>query len=118
MRISDWSSDVCSSDLYGIEHQGFGGLKNLHIVLILAGGFDHIDQFRAAIHACFPNIAIGIGKRMDGIVPLDRRGIGMKHLCHLDNGDTGASSEGFESRTELALNVGSISVRGRGRWEG
>src|SRR3546814_11240311 len=31
MRISDWSSDVCSSDLYHIRYGGYGGIGYYHV---------------------------------------------------------------------------------------
>src|SRR3546814_11846521 len=37
MRISDWSSDVCSSDLLGIDHQAFLGDTLLEIAAEKAG---------------------------------------------------------------------------------
>src|SRR3546814_6991387 len=43
MRISDWSSDVCSSDLVAVQ-RGFDGLARVGI----AGGLDVIErQYRA-----------------------------------------------------------------------
>src|SRR3546814_7865137 len=45
MRISDWSSDVCSSDLRRIFHHLVGGLDHLGIDLIGALGLDHVDEF-------------------------------------------------------------------------
>src|SRR3546814_5939847 len=36
MRISDWSSDVCSSDLYG---HSLGGLFALHMLYTRPGAF-------------------------------------------------------------------------------
>src|SRR3546814_6143807 len=58
---------------------------------------------------------------MAGIVPLDRRGIGLNHLVHLDSGDTGAASEGLEYRLDGAIGAfgvarhGSRSGHGRNR---
>src|SRR3546814_8965477 len=37
MRISDWSSDVCSSDLYGHEHPGDGRAGNSKLEKIACG---------------------------------------------------------------------------------
>src|SRR3546814_17978281 len=34
MRISDWSSDVCSSDLGAMKRWGFGGLRATHGVSV------------------------------------------------------------------------------------
>src|SRR3546814_2227991 len=42
MRISDWSSDVCSSDLFGRPHQGDPGRRD--------GGADELDQLAEERH--------------------------------------------------------------------
>jgi hypothetical protein len=51
---------------YRFEHEGLGGLEDLHIVLVHAGCLDHVDQLRAAIDAGFPYIPVRIGQRMAG----------------------------------------------------
>src|SRR3546814_12026526 len=49
---------------------------------------------------------------MAGIVPLDRRGIGLNHLVHLDSGDTGAASDGFEYRLDGAIGAFGVARHG------
>src|SRR3546814_2741903 len=54
MRISDWSSDVCSSDLHGVRHAGLGRFQadlghGLLELLAVFGFFDGVfvgtDEF-------------------------------------------------------------------------
>src|SRR3546814_12053506 len=60
MRISDWSSDVCSSDLLGLHTHGLA--KGAHGVLpALAGGGRHVvhtDRGIVAIRILLPPLAL------------------------------------------------------------
>src|SRR3546814_16562984 len=54
MRISDWSSDVCSSDLIGFEEIGSGCLKR---------DPDHAREFLAGpfLREPIPRLDVGVG---------------------------------------------------------
>src|SRR3546814_2427231 len=61
MRISDWSSDVCSSDLNLIEHHQFDGSSDLDALLLIASCFDdghHLTaiQFEGCWHCSRPRL--------------------------------------------------------------
>src|SRR3546814_2350042 len=58
MRISDWSSDVCSSDLFGVER--YGGF-------ILEIGL-HEDDVAAALRADLPELLDE--RRRDALAPV------------------------------------------------
>src|SRR3546814_16618849 len=85
MRISDWSSDVCSSDLPGIEErvgaaavERFGGDRGGIGEGIGAGGDDErgggVEQHRVAIGAAFSGEQAAQGQRViGGIAAVDRR---------------------------------------------
>src|SRR3546814_1900093 len=83
MRISDWSSDVCSSDLRRIFHHLVGGLDHLGIDLIGSLGLDHVDEFlddidvrsfeHAAAQAAAALFARGADLRRAGGGGLDQR---------------------------------------------
>src|SRR3546814_5365423 len=45
--------------------QALRGFEDLDIVLILARGLDHLDQLGGAIDRRFPDIAVGVGERVD-----------------------------------------------------
>src|SRR3546814_5025444 len=57
MRISDWSSDVCSSDLFGgsryqLEHnikEGKGGLRDLHTLFWIAKFLYNVDDIATLV---------------------------------------------------------------------
>src|SRR3546814_2281336 len=67
MRISDWSSDVCSSDLAG-EHREAGGAVAVQAPLGTAGGAGAVWQHAPVVQAHLQ------GRR--GMSGLDRRQIG------------------------------------------
>src|SRR3546814_4900864 len=46
MRISDWSSDVCSSDLVQPDHPLRAALNALDLVLTYGGGDPVVDAYR------------------------------------------------------------------------
>src|SRR3546814_1924058 len=50
MRISDWSSDVCSSDLAGPDLRGRQGLADRHVETQLPGRRTHLPQLRGVPH--------------------------------------------------------------------
>src|SRR3546814_5834368 len=59
MRISDWSSDVCSSDLHHITVRNANGAIALHCQRLIAGAIRHLlmrvavdldDQLRRRAH--------------------------------------------------------------------
>src|SRR3546814_18666674 len=56
MRISDWSSDVCSSDLRALEPR--------QVAFAPAGGG---DAQRAAVEVDHPDLAIGIEQQVVGV---------------------------------------------------
>src|SRR3546814_20260071 len=49
MRISDWSSDVCSSDLFIIQARSPRGIFELRFAGLVAGATRYIPDDRAAI---------------------------------------------------------------------
>src|SRR3546814_17323270 len=57
MRISDWSSDVCSSDLPGVADQ----LQHVDFLVVLAGGLDD-DLQRAAVGQQAIAVAVALGQ--------------------------------------------------------
>src|SRR3546814_8874583 len=52
MRISDWSSAVCSSDLVGVEHADHRDVQVARLVdgNVLLVGVDHEEHVRQAAH--------------------------------------------------------------------
>src|SRR3546814_16416462 len=46
MRISDWSSDVCSSDLLGVAHRGAVPFAVAHLPAIACRELDRLDGDR------------------------------------------------------------------------
>src|SRR3546814_3582799 len=82
MRISDWSSDVCSSDLLGVVEvvsRGQRQLADAHVGQAVAGddveplgaGIDAVDE-EAGRRAC----QTGLGERVANILPLQIFGQG------------------------------------------
>src|SRR3546814_13556434 len=58
MRISDWSSDVCSSDLAHGQQSGLGA--HWEIWSFVRGGWSNIDALRAA--TIMPATSLGYAK--------------------------------------------------------
>src|SRR3546814_4966649 len=104
MRISDWSSDVCSSDLLGhADHAGLGGgiVPMLRRIAAIGGAARDIDEATAALCAKMEDgetAEFGRGRKVDPHRPLprgnpvvmtlvDRRGdrkstrLNSSHLC-------------------------------------
>src|SRR3546814_13891363 len=83
MRISDWSSDVCSSDLLGLHTHGLA--KGAHGVLpALAGGGRHVvhtDRGIVAIRLLLPPLALEL--RQVEAEPLSQigRASGRERVC-------------------------------------
>src|SRR3546814_3882460 len=72
MRISDWSSDVCSSDLAVSHEQQLGGTGwRLEAVLTIGAGFGHADQ---SMDSSGVRRSAG-GVRMDGRRRKDRKSV-------------------------------------------
>src|SRR3546814_20589625 len=115
MRISDWSSDVCSSDLPGIEErvgaaavERFGGDRGGIGEGIGAGGDDErgggVEQHRVAIGAAFSGEQAAQGERVIG------------GIAAVDRGDRMAWAPGV--RGGRAWRPGGASPRYRGRGAG
>src|SRR3546814_5882997 len=65
MRISDWSSDVCSSDLVGAEvHRGQP--------LLSAELPETGERFEGILPTASPGPAFALRKRAIGVIPLER----------------------------------------------
>src|SRR3546814_14517344 len=67
MRISDWSSDVCSSDLGRLTHQadGLAALAEADRLVLLPADVDDLLNARRAVLEVFPALGLdgqGIGK--------------------------------------------------------
>src|SRR3546814_1465514 len=59
MRISDWSSDVCSSDLSGLVQQLAAADRALLLAYLGNGGLAFTGQYRDALGAYFTHLASG-----------------------------------------------------------
>src|SRR3546814_1385913 len=80
MRISDWSSDVCSSDLQGAEAV-LGGLEHAEAVLALPGlGAAVLADPRHARPVYVAGIPISHATRFHSRRPIVRR---RPRACHL-----------------------------------
>src|SRR3546814_1859925 len=66
MRISDWSSDVCSSDLLGLFRQPYRGLEGRRQGVALTAESRRL-ACEAAAKAC-------VLLKNDGVLPLTREG--------------------------------------------
>src|SRR3546814_20677457 len=78
MRISDWSSDVCSSDLY---HRLVAVGADAHLDLVLE--VDAVDEFEEAVHEMLPALfAVADGVQPGIFLVLDpqQRGIALGEL--------------------------------------
>src|SRR3546814_20063585 len=81
MRISDWSSDVCSSDLfYGTDHAivfSTGYQANLGVVSTLAAKGDYIildaDSHASIYDGCYLGNADIVRSRHNSVAGLDKR---------------------------------------------
>src|SRR3546814_15421772 len=65
MRISDWSSDVCSSDLLALQAQTEAGIIDLLVCDYQGGelrGYVRFDRERLAALATLPTLASLFGK--------------------------------------------------------
>src|SRR3546814_15037201 len=97
MRISDWSSDVCSSDLPSRRQHGFGVTGHLHLAPDSGTPAIAIDQkgrtldshVFAAIHALFHPDAVGVDRFSFGIAaqpPLQRVFAGTFLVAYIGRG--------------------------------
>src|SRR3546814_19097043 len=99
MRISDWSSDVCSSDLCRIGGEGVtvgGGGEAPHRSLVAVG------ELGLALHR------FAVGEVGDGIVAVDGEAVLAEHRV---DGEGGAGGE--QAGAEKAREIGSASARER-----
>src|SRR3546814_938403 len=72
MRISDWSSDVCSSDLVKAESEKSEIKKALYVSLF---GLSSIDQVkRKLMEGALPDAAVGGGK-LEAVKNLFKSGV-------------------------------------------
>src|SRR3546814_15293658 len=63
MRISDWSSDVCSSDLFSVPHDRVSDCRHLHAKLVRASGIGlQFDPAGAVSGALYNAVARACGK--------------------------------------------------------
>src|SRR3546814_4843284 len=78
MRISDWSSDVCSSDLRYLQMAGLLAVMPLTMANGLARDFERLKRFRTMLTTTVANIAPLQGEYNGGPIPhmllLGRRG--------------------------------------------
>src|SRR3546814_16594371 len=84
MRISDWSSDVCSSDLY---HRLVAVGADAHLDLVLE--VDAVDEFEEAVHEMLPALfAVADGVQPGIFLLLDpqQRGIALGEIKLLAHG--------------------------------
>src|SRR3546814_9762442 len=93
MRISDWSSDVCSSDLNWLEVQRLfaddlagrrGACSNSIFALLLAIGFDLLGQLRNRY------VIAGNGRQL---LRYPLRGACVNVVAYLEHGESGRSEE-------------------------
>src|SRR3546814_19555112 len=110
MRISDWSSDVCSSDLTAVE-------IGQRVAVIQPFGlghdaFDEMEHAPGAVDEAFQQfLRIDTGLR----APLIEPGLGARGCFRRRHPKQGASIEDIES-TEERL-IGKVSaIRCRSRW--
>src|SRR3546814_5350658 len=98
MRISDWSSDVCSSDLFGT---GFSGLSHLRRVPVdgvkidrsfVADMLDDPDDvaLTSAIIALAHSLAIGVVA--EGVEDMEQLRVLSEHGCEIDRKSTRLNS--------------------------
>src|SRR3546814_5446054 len=106
MRISDWSSDVCSSDLLALLARALGGRKCVHAhVLFLHTDevMDLVDQstdLRAVLE--FPDIVQFVeAQRLDRQAVLRLRAAQALDQAHLD----GARSEEHTSELQSLMRI-------------
>src|SRR3546814_3251616 len=75
MRISDWSSDVCSSDLVTVALLGLDAVVGLKGTVEKVNGVDTLTRFGTTCALCHSTVddsfAPGIGHRRDGWPNLD-----------------------------------------------
>src|SRR3546814_17002860 len=115
MRISDWSSDVCSSDLRDLEFTEIGVLKQLGMIerafdqrlrTGLAVFFEQVFLKTAGVDADPPRTAIGLG--------------GAHHLGHprgrtdIAAIDPATRSNGISRLQRALLEIGTASCRESG----
>src|SRR3546814_10896275 len=89
MRISDWSSDVCSSDLVAIGRRPFTeglGLKELGVAMTNRGFIEVDENFQTsvpgiyAIGDCVPGPMLAHKAEEDGAVAVERMAGQKSHL--------------------------------------
>src|SRR3546814_20369904 len=89
MRISDWSSDVCSSDLVAIGRRPFTeglGLKELGVAMTNRGFIEVDENFQTsvpgiyAIGDCVPGPMLAHKAEEDGAVAVERMAGQTSHL--------------------------------------
>src|SRR3546814_19677624 len=61
MRISDWSSDVCSSDLLGVGPRDIGALQKMDWATLFAAGNKAADQINGPRAAGGPSASPRVG---------------------------------------------------------
>src|SRR3546814_4024646 len=75
MRISDWSSDVCSSDLLAFEHDDLAILRNQFLVLATVAVADNQALFALGVLAEADHAgALGQDGRVLGLACLEQVG--------------------------------------------
>src|SRR3546814_20394288 len=87
MRISDWSSDVCSSDLVLLEHVKPGEEKDIHV--LFAGGVH--DALSGAMVAAMTAPLAGRGMKVGALM-------GTAYLFTDEIVSTGAIVVGFQDQ--------------------
>src|SRR3546814_4665416 len=92
MRISDWSSDVCSSDLAGRR----GACSNSIFALLLAIGFDLLGQLRNRY------VIAGNGRQL---LRYPLRGACVNVVAYLEHGESGFdANDAIADRKSTRLN--------------
>src|SRR3546814_19457664 len=101
MRISDWSSDVCSSDLKDVDYIRIEGLEvksGYHGVSVIGSkGSELIDL---EVH----------GNARDGILLKDSDGVLIQGGASYDNGTVGAAKDGTTRGHGALVNSGTSNT--------
>src|SRR3546814_15247467 len=94
MRISDWSSDVCSSDLHGALAQAAGQLEGIGLHRL--GRIGEADQMQHLAHQRLALGATDLAVQMQRLADLIADGMNRRQRRHRlleDDGDARARSE-------------------------
>src|SRR3546814_17523239 len=103
MRISDWSSDVCSSDLLLLEHLQLARLRHVHAAIL---GLPRVQRRAAdavlATHIGGLHPAFLLAQHRDDLLLAEP---GLPHVRLLTKADSSSNGTKFEHEPPVELSV-------------